>query len=63
MRKQKGKINLPKKTGFIAVWYDPKGKQHLIQNSIRKTKKSALRIADEYMLINQVKTSVVECIY
>ena len=56
-------LRLPTNNGWVAVWFDEKGKQHTIPNSERKTKASALRIADEYMLINQVQTSVVECIY
>lgn len=56
-------FRLPENEGWVAVWFDEKGKQHYIPDSERKTKASALRIADEYMLINQVQTDVVRCMY
>lgn len=56
-------FRLPTNEGWVAVWFDEKGKQHTIPDSERKTKASALRIADEYMLINQVQTDVVRCFY
>lgn len=59
----KNNLKLPTKKGWCAVWFDEKGKQHIIADSYSKTKKRALRIADEYMFINQVQTNIVECIY
>ena len=56
-------LKLPAAKGWCAVWFDENGKQHIIPDSYSRTKARALRIADEYMLINQVKTDIVECMY
>lgn len=59
----KNNLKLPAQKGWCAVWFDEKGKQHIITDSYSRTKSRALRIADEYMFINQVQTDIVECVF
>lgn len=56
-------FRLPDIEGYCACYRDSNGKQRKIPDSERKTYKAAQRIADEYMLINQVQTYVIECIF
>lgn len=56
-------LSLPINEGYCAVWFDEKGKQHVIPDSYRRRKYKAQEIADEYMLIHQVRTDVVECMF
>ena len=59
----KSMIKMPSRKGWCAVWFDSKGKQHVINDSWSRTKARAQRIADEYMFINQVQTDITECVF
>lgn len=54
---------LPTNEGYCAMYKGSDNKWHVIEDSFRKTRKASLKIADEYMFINQVETKIIECIY